>query len=230
VSTGPGATSVELSALAPDVTYLVNVEASNAVGLGPAATTTVTPLQAVAVTLGLSTTGPVVGQSVTTNVRLTRASGQPVPTGSVVIFNGSTKVAKATLVRGVAKAKVTFTDVGSDPVWAAYSGDGVYGSADSNKVVVTVNAAASTVSATGTSKAGKVTVKVAVRAAAPSDGKPTGSVTISQNGVVLATGVLVRGKVTLVLRSVPPGEQTYAVDYLGDGNYTASSTSLMLDG
>jgi hypothetical protein len=72
-----------------------------------------------------------------------------------------------------------------------------------------------------------VTFTVTVAPVAPATTTPTGSVQFLTNGVAAGSPVsLTGGTVTLDTALLPPGTNTVTANYLGEGNYLASSDSL----
>ena len=184
------------------------------------------------------------GQSVsfTATVAGTAASA---PTGNVTFSSGATvlcsKVVLATVLgKTTAPCSTTLLPVGSDPVTAAYSGDGVY-QPSAGGTNQTVNKSPTTVSTPGSSSNPvapntSVTYTTTLTPATAGASAPTGTVTFSDNGAAipacsganapqvasdLASCTIAGGYGTV-------GQHSITAIYNGDGNYGVSPASLAL--
>ena len=140
-----------------------------------------------------------------------------VPSGPVVLYDGSTLVASANLVNGAATFSVTFTAPGSHSLSAKYLGDSNYSEASSSTLTLGIGAQVS-ISLT---PAGPLTYGQPVTIAAsvwPSTA--TGTVTfedyMSGSTLTLGTVALSGGQASLTEPSLWAGSQTIIAIYSGD--------------
>ena len=172
-------------------------------------------------------------------------------TGTVTFQNGSATLGTAALNSGnlasyppLSSAYTAFAP-GSYSVTAKYAGDASYEASTSSAVAFTVTKAATSASAsaspTTVSAGGSTTISVTVSTPENAGAAPTGTVTLQLGGTTLTTisnlassyqveGSTVydvlTGSGTVQASQLASGSNTIDVDYSGDGNYAASSTTV----
>lgn len=180
------------------------------------------------VTFSTSTTTPIIGQSPTLTATVSGAFGTP--TGTVqFLANNVNFGSPVTLVNGVATlSSQSFAAPGSYAVKAQYNGDTNYTAAVSSPTTLTVSQAAPSVAlstSTTTLAIGQSPTLTATVSGAL--GTPTGTVQFLANNVNFGSPVtLVNGVATLSSQSfAAPGSYVVKVQYSGDSNYTAGTSS-----
>jgi large repetitive protein len=196
------------------------------------------PPEATAVALTSSVPSAVFGQEVQFTATVTPSSGSD-PTGSVTFRAGALALGSATLTgtEGVTSATLETSSlpVGSQAVTATYGGDVVFGASTSRSFaqIVIPDSSDLTVAASPTSAVPgqPVSYTVAVSAAAPGAGTPTGTISLTDDGTPVA------GCQSLVLAPPSPQvtcDETYASDathtvaaaYGGDAGFSSSTAAL----
>ena len=74
----------------------------------------------------------------------------------------------------------------------------------------------------------KVTFRVTVKAVDPTTAKPTGSITISDNGLVIQTLALASGAASFSSSRLKPGEHALAAVYAGDTRFAGSTSPTLV--
>ncbi len=178
-----------------------------------------------------STANPsVFGQSVTfTATVAVAAPGAGTPTGSVNFTIDGAPVGTVPLVGGVAAFTTSSLSVGSHPVVAAYGGDANFNGSTSGTLSQVVNKANTSTSVTSSANPSvfgqSVTFTVTVAASAPGAGTPTGSVTITIDGVPTVVA-LSGGAAGVSTSALAVGPHTVSAAYGGDGSFNASAGAL----
>ncbi|QGG40481.1 hypothetical protein GEV26_03355 [Aeromicrobium yanjiei] len=198
----------------------------------PTGTKVVVPLDVT----GAAVTGTAVsgtyGDDVQVAVKV--AGPEETPSGTVTLKKGDTEVGTGTLDgAGTATITVDTTDVGAGetPLTIAYAGDGSYAAA-SGTVTVTIAKAGTTTSAADPEPSQvDVPADVEVTVASATGTAPTGAVTISDGDTVLGTEEIAdgRGTVSTDLSGLSLGRHTLSVDYAGDADHEASSSTVDVD-
>lgn len=196
---------------------------SESVAKGQAATTLTS-------TLSSSAFGQGVMFTVTVSA-IAPASG--IPTGSVTIFDGATILSSGDVLNlsGQTSFTTSFLLPGTHSLTATYTGDLNFTSSSSNlisQVVGKEQSVTTLASSLGSSAFGQgVTLTVAVQAVAPSPGIPTGTVTILDGTIVLASGVTLNasGQASFTTASLISGAHSITASYSGDANFTTSAST-----
>jgi hypothetical protein len=211
------------AAYSGNATYTTSVSAADSLTVDQDSTTT---------TLARSVSSTVAGQPVTfTATNKAVAPGAGVPTGTVTFSNGSTTLATATVVNGVAKLTISLLPVGSDSITATYSGDENFLASASASLSQTVSQDATTsvlVASVVAPVAGQsVTWTATVKAVAPGSGYPTGTVTLLDGATPLTTLTLVNGVARYTSKTLAAGPHALSVAYLGDTDFLASTSATL---
>jgi hypothetical protein len=178
----------------------------------------------------------VYGQAVTFTARLTAASpGSGTPTGSVTLMDGSSALASANLTSGRATFTTSALDIGSHQITTVYSGDGNFTTSTSPVVTQTVQQDGTTTKLTSSvnpSVFGQaVTFTATVKAVAPGNGTPTGSVTFMDGSAVIYSGALNGSAIaTLTTSSLSVGAHAFTAVYGGDVRFTPSTSPAVSQG
>jgi large repetitive protein len=144
------------------------------------------------------------------------------PTGSVSFFDGGILLGSASVINGKATLTKSYSMPGKHSLTAKYSGDNNNSDSIStglDQFIVPPSEVDLWVSASNV-MAGQPTVfNIAV------DGdNPTGTITIVENGAVVATGTLASGSLTLSA-TLSPGPHTLTAKYSGDAHNIAGTSS-----
>jgi trimeric autotransporter adhesin len=194
-------------------------------------TATVTIAQAASTTtIMFVPTSPVLGQSVTLTASVSAVSpGAGTPTGTVeFLLNGTTDLGTATLSDGVATLTTTALAAGDNTITADYSGDSNLTTSTAGTVTVTVvqTTSTTTVSVSNSNPSAYETVTLTAVVAPSATGiEPTGSVEFLANGTIVGTAALSGGQATLSLSSLSIGSDSITAQYLGDSNFTGSTSA-----
>lgn len=175
-------------------------------------------------------------QALTVTIAVNGGTGNPTPTGSVVLTSGSYSSASWTLSGGSITINIPAGSLatGTDTLMASYSGDGNYYSAVAT-VQVTVTAPAGTVLPTVTvapsaaaitdQQTDSVTVSVT---GSSGQATPTGTVSLAASGGYSAQQTLAGGTASFSIPAgtLSSGANTLTASYAGDGMYaTATGTT-----
>lgn len=160
----------------------------------------------------------------TAKVAVTVTGSNIKPTGKVEIYNGSKKLASATLKAGKgytasATVKLPKLKPGSYKLTAKYVGSSELASSTTKLSTLKVSKY-STKTSWSVTYTGK-TVKVAVTG----KGTPSGKVTLTVDGKKAGTATLKGGKATFSIKSPGKGLHTYKVSYSGSDYAKASSST-----
>jgi hypothetical protein len=185
------------------------------------------------VKISSSTASSVSGQPVSLTATITAvAPGNGTPTGMVTFFDGGSSISSNLNVNGAGQAifLTSRLSVGTHTITAMYSGDTNFQASSGNdaaapQVVSRDNTQSSVASAQTTAVFGQaVTFTATVRPSSPGSGVPSGTVTFTDFGKVLATATLSGGKATANVGALAMGNHSIMASYSGDSNFLASSS------
>jgi hypothetical protein len=189
-----------------------------------------------ATSLGVSNAVPAVGQSVTYTATVTPSpSGSVQPSGSVEFLDGGSAISTCSsqaLSGGTATCTVSYASTGSHSITATYLGDPNFtGSTSSGKTVVVSKA--STATSLGVSSAlpvvGQSVTYTATVTPSPSGSvQPSGSVEFLDAGSAISTcsdQPLSGGAATCTVSYASTGSHSITATYLGNANFTGSTSS-----
>lgn len=153
-----------------------------------------------------------------------------IPTGSVTFKNGSTVLGTSSLNGGVAMLALTNLPTGSNSITASYNASANFAASISSSSTLTINPTATTIRASSSpnpsSLGNSVTANITV-AAVNGFSVPTGTVTAFYGSTQVGSGTLNgSGQVALTLNNLPAGVLNLVINYSGDANNLASSTSI----
>lgn len=173
-----------------------------------------------------SPTSATQGQSVSFTVTIS-GSGS-VPTGTVLLTDGSQTLASLALnASGMATYTTTALPIGNNVVTASYAGDANYAASSGSATVQVSGVPTVVLSASAQSVNLGVPETLAVNVSG-SGATPTGTVTIYSNGSVLATATLSAGVATVITsRTALPSNGNYVLtaSYSGDSSYNSGSSA-----
>ena len=194
------------------------------------AVTPVAPKVDSVVTLDASTRTAMYGQTVSLTASVGPTDTEAgLATGSVTFDDGGSLHATVAILDGQATVALPTLAVGDHLIRATYSGDHRFGPSTSS-ISQTVTPAASTLSVTSSANPmafGQV-ASLTTTVSGPGLGQPTGAVSYTEGGAVLATGVLVDGGTTATLPVLGVGDHTITASFGGDGNFDPASTTAMV--
>ena len=173
----------------------------------------------------------VYGQSVTFTATVTAvAPGAGTPTGMVTFMDGSVSLGIGTLGNtGMATYTTSALAVGAHSITAIYGGDGNYTASSSVATPQTVNPASTTTALTvtpgSTTYGQSVTLTATIAVVSPGAGTPTGSVQFFVGTTSLGTANLSGITAILTTTTLPVGTDSLTAQYLGDSNFTVSTSS-----
>ena len=161
-----------------------------------------------------------------TPIEATVAGGDTTPAGDVVLLDGETELASATLEEGAATLVLPGTaKVGAHALTIAYAGDDTHQESSVDVSVEIAKGTSAVSSRAASSTYGKLTpVTIEVTGGGVT---PTGEVTLLDGTRELATAEVVDGAATLRLpASTGAGRRSLKVAYAGDDQYAASEASV----
>jgi hypothetical protein len=173
------------------------------------------------------------GQAVTFTATVAALSpGAGLPTGSVAFSDGLALLGSSTLnPAGQATFSTAALAVGGHSITASYGGDNNFtASVSSLSQAVNPDGTTTTLASSGSpSVSGQiVTFTALVSAGLPGAGIPSGLVTFQDGAVTLGVaGLDVTGQATFSTSGLSVGGHTVTASYGGDGNYSASSSSVL---
>ena len=164
------------------------------------------------------------GTNVTFGAQLTGNCN--VPTGSVTFLDGATALG-TTLLNSSAYTSLSTSalTVGNHTISATYPGDFNFSTASGSLTqIVNGDPSATTLSVSPNPAAafGSITLSASVSSAY---GQPTGSVTFTANGVVVATAALQAGVASAVVSTFAAGSYNIVATYSADIHFAASSSA-----
>ncbi len=155
------------------------------------------------------------------------------PTGSVEFFDGTTDLGPAQLVNASATFNAgTGLTIGSHSITAQYSGDSTF-AASTSAVLPQIILAPTTITATSSENPSSLgddaTFTATVTGNDGGGDVPTGSVDFFDNAVSIGSGSLdENGQATFDTASLLAGAHSITAEYLGDGNFSPSTTTFAL--
>lgn len=146
------------------------------------------PLPATATSLSASRTSPYPGQAIMLTATVT-STASPAPTGSVTFSEGTLVLGTASLnTSGQATLTTSFPTLGSHTVTAAYGGDAAHAGSSSGPLTLSVqNPTVTTLSASPLQPKRGKPVTLTAQVTSQDGAIPTGTVTFSDNGKLIAT-------------------------------------------
>jgi hypothetical protein len=182
-------------------------------------------------TLAAAPNPSVCGQSATLTTTVAPALPSVlIPTGTVRFLEGNVVLGTAPLSAGKATLNVAAMTVGDHPLVARYEGDALSAPSISPSLTQVVSRAAAKVVLTSSLNPANVTMPVtltvAVSAASPGRGTPTGAVTILDGAAIIGNGPLSGGRYSLQTSSLTEGAHPLAVEFTGDGSFLPGSGGL----
>jgi len=177
----------------------------------------------------------VYGQMVTFTAAVSSlVSGGGTPTGQVEFFDGTTELGTETLDNtGSATFTTTALAVGSHAITVQYLGDPNFSGSGSLALSQTVNQAGTTTALVGNPSPSvygqMVTFTATVSPVAPGGGTPTGTVEFLDGTTELDMETLDNtGTASFTTSALAVGSHSITVQYLGDSNFSASTSSAVL--
>ncbi|WP_244884921.1 Ig-like domain repeat protein [Singulisphaera acidiphila] len=193
----------------------------------PEVSLTVSP--ASTTTLVASPSAIVYGEPVTLTATVAAVDGSATPTGNVIFMSGTTPLGTAALIDGVATLTISSLPGGAASITAQYQGDSTFAGSASPATTVTVAQAGTTttlnIAPNPLSLGDLVTLTVVIATDSASLVKPSGTVQFFNGSVLLGTAVVTDGVATLTTASLPLGTSSITAQYLGDTNYSGSTSS-----
>jgi uncharacterized repeat protein (TIGR03803 family) len=170
------------------------------------------------------------GQAVTFTAAVTSIDGAPPNGESVTFFSGSAVLGTAPLSGGAASLRTSALLVGVSTITASYAGDanfltstspGLQQSVNSTSKLATSTALSSNLNPSTYGQAVTFTATVTATGGIP----PNGETVTFYNGLyVLGTAPMTRGIAALTTSALHSGVHTISAAYLGDANFTASTS------
>ena len=191
------------------------------------------------------------GQPTTFSTHVAAASGNAIPTGSVVFTfcHGATTTVTLDASGNGSITTPTGSEIsesaGSCPFTAQYSGDANFATSTSAPVAYIVLPAPSTTSLTVQPSPGYIGQQITLTATVsgvpsttlgpggqiipPGAQTPTGPVNFYSNGTLIGSATITNGIATLVTTTLPAGTDTLQAIYPGDPNLTGSNSSTLAE-
>jgi hypothetical protein len=232
-----GVATLSVSTLAPgvhDVTAVYSGDASNATSTSTVLVETVQQI-GTATVVSSSANPANAGATVVLSANVSMASGATADgaiTGKVTFSNGATSLGSVSVDgNGNATLSLTNLPVGKDAIVASFAGNTNYAASTSAALPETINQTSTTtalISSNQSALEGKASTFTATVTTAT--GTATGTVNFLDNGTIVGTGSLnAQGVATLTISTLAVGNQSMTAVYLGDSNYTGSTSAPLLE-
>jgi hypothetical protein len=180
-------------------------------------------------TLSSSPNPSIYGQAVTFRASVSSSAGTP--TGVVVFYDGPSSIGSATLASGSAEISVSSLAGGVNSVTAAYQGSISFSASTSAPVSQLVQGISTVVTLVSSPNPSIYGQSITFTATVTSTGgiPPNGETVTFYNGLnVLGTGSLTAGVASLIYSKLVAGISTVTAAYLGDANFTGSTSPALL--
>ncbi len=191
-------------------------------------TLTVTPASTTTTVVSSSANPAVFGQGVTFTASVTVPGGVN-PTGTVLFLDGTTTLGSSNLNNGQASFTISTLPVGHRAITAVYQGNANFNPSSSAVLSQSISRGATTVALTPLSRSVNlgqpVTFTIAVNPVAPANGTVTGTVTLRNGSIPLATVGLSNGLASFTTASLPVGRLSITAEASGDANFTGSTSA-----
>ncbi len=233
VTTLPAGSDVLTASFPGDNSFLASISAPFTLSVVPAVTTLSTPYY--------QYSGSLAGSPVPLSVQLSVDSIGAAPSGTVNFQDGTTSIGSVPMVgiagssTAFASGSASFTTVtlskGTHSISAVYSGDGNYATSTSQPVSVLISPMGESLivippaGLTPINQAVQVTVTMTPFESNALPG-PTGTMTLSYNGVTSAPVNVVNGSaaITIPANTLPVGTTTVTANYSGDQYYDTATS------
>ena len=182
---------------------------------------------ATSTSLGSSLNPSAYGQAVTFTAVVTQSSGTIVPTGTVILKDGSASFATITLNNGQAAFTTTKLYGGAHPITAVYAGNTNFSGSISPVLTQTVSAIATSTSVTSSPNPSTYGQAVTfTTTVTPSAGTiaPAGTVIFKDGSTNLGGRALSNGQAAFTIATLSGGVHAITVVYVGNTNFTASTS------
>ena len=183
-------------------------------------------VQAAAASLSSSLNPSIFGANVVFTVKV-MGVGSLIPTGTVIFKDGAATLGMETLDgTGTGTLQTSSLAVGSHSISVSYSGDSDYSTA-STSIIQTVQSATTQVTLAASANPATYATPVTFTATITDNGGiATGSVTFTDGGTPIGTGLLnANGVATLTSSTLAPGPHAIVANYAGNSNIGASSST-----
>jgi len=174
---------------------------------------------------------PVIFDQALTLTATVQGSGTAALTGWVTFLNGSTVLGVATIdISGIAILSTSSLAAGSYRLTAQFAGNGNYLASTSAGVSIEVNAQATKISLAASSNPVTFGQTLVVTATVQGSGvtAPAGTVAFYDGAIQLGTDTLnAGGAATLTTSSLAAGSHSISASYMGDSNFTSSTSSVL---
>lgn len=180
------------------------------------------------ITLVSSNNPAIAGTTITFGATI--SSNGSIPSGQLQLMEGSTVLGSAAIsATGVAQFTLNTLSVGTHTLVASFAGTTLNGSATSAPVTQIVNAGTTTATLLSSANPSLVGSTVTFTANVTGQGnQPTGSVTFSDGGTTIGTGVLnAQGVATFSTSALALGVHTISASYAGDSTHNASAPATL---
>jgi hypothetical protein len=152
-------------------------------------------------------------------------------TGTVTFFDGATSLGMANVSNNTAQLSVSTLSLGSHSLTAQYSGNPNYAGSTSAPVTETVNPSVTTTTVSPNINPSNLGQSIVITAVVvPSaGGTTTGTVTFLDGTTSLGTATVSGNIAQFSLSSLSVGSHSITAKYSGDGNFTASTSTVVTE-
>jgi hypothetical protein len=175
------------------------------------------------------------GQAVAITMRVAAPTCQGVPpastTGTVFFFDGTAQIGQSSLVSGAATLQTSTLAAGSHTLSARYTGDTNFSAAASSSVIQVVSGSRSSTTTTSTTttlttSANPIaTTKPLTLVASVMPSGATGQVQFNEGATTVGTATLSGGVASLITSNLTAGAHPLSAVYVGDTNFSASTSN-----
>jgi hypothetical protein len=236
----PSTASVTLPALSPGAHILSAIYTGDSYYASSTATavTVTVPKIPTTMTITPATTAPTGGSSLSVSTTITPTTiGTTLPTGTVTFTLDGASAATSAVVPGspsTATAVLASISPGTHVLQATYSGDSYYATSTTQAITISVSKSATSItiipSTLTPSAGGSMVITADITSPSPATAFPSGTVSITEDGVTVGTGTVVAGSpsiATITIPMVSAGAHILEGTYSGDTYYTGSNSSIV---
>ena len=232
-SNASGIATFATSSLTPGSHALIAEYAATATSSASASSAQTVTVNGISSSVALATSSPFVLHGSAVTLTATVTAGAPATTGTITFLSGATVLGTASVnASGIATLTTSTIPFGTHNITASYGGDAMHNPSVSVSVEVKIGLGyaylGTTLAAPSVSVGGSIVVNALIGASGAGLA-PTGTVTIYEGSLPVATGsVSGAGVASISVPGLSIGEHTLTALYSGDSNYFGDASTVPL--